>query len=137
MEMRTMDHADISATWPSYAPELVGGSPGSSQSLSTSSQPQDQIQVLLHGSLDPLLFSDGGSLSLTLWLGRSDPSLDSDRLSLGRSELSSLLSLGRLDPEVDGSLSDGGWLSLYDEPTLVSSLWLGRSLSDVDVESLV
>jgi hypothetical protein len=45
--------------------------------------------VLLHGSLDPLLSSDGGSLAL--WLGRSDPSLDSDLLSLGRSELWSLL----------------------------------------------
>ena len=93
--------------------------------------------MLLQGSLDPLLFSDGGSLSLTLWLGRSEPSLDSDRLSLGRSELSSPLSLGRFDPEVDGSLSDGGWLPLPEDPRLGSSLWLGRSLPDVDVESLV
>ena len=93
--------------------------------------------MLLQGSLDPLLSSEGGSLSLTLWLGRSDPSLDSDRLSLGRSELSSPLSLGRLDPEVDGSLSDGDWLPLPEDPTLGSSLWLGRSLPDVDVESLV
>ena len=93
--------------------------------------------MLLQGSLDPLLFSDGGSLSLTLWLGRSEPSLDSERLSLGRSELSSPLSLGRFDPEVDGSLSDGGWLSLPEDAILRSSLWLGRSLPDVDVESLV
>jgi len=93
--------------------------------------------VLLQGSLDPLLFSDGGSLTLTLLLGRSDPSLDSDRLSLGRSELSSPLSLGRFDSEVDGSLSDGGWLPLPEEATLGSSLWLGRSLPDVDAESLV
>lgn len=82
--------------------------------------------MLLHGSLDALLFSEGGSLSLTLWLGRSDPSLDSDRLSLGR-----------FDPEVDGSLSDGGWLPLPDDPRLGPSLWLGRSLPDVDAESLV
>jgi len=93
--------------------------------------------VLLQGSLDPLLFSDGGSLSLTLWLGRSEPSLDSDRLSLGRSELSSPLSLGRFEPEVDGSLSDGGWLSLAEDARLGSPLWLGRSLPAVDVESLV
>jgi len=91
--------------------------------------------VLLHGSLDPLLSSDGGSLSLVLV--RSEPSLESERLSLGRLELSSLLSLGRFDPELDGSLSDGGWLPLYDEPRLGSSLWLGRSLSDVEFESLV
>lgn len=132
-----MNHAVIPATCPSKAPELLGGSPGSSQSLSTSSQPQDQIQVLLQGSLDPLLSSDGGSLSLSLWLGRSDPSLDSERLSLGRSELGSLLSLGRLESEVDGSLSDGGSLWLAEEPaTLGSSLSLGLSLSEADSESL-
>ena len=75
---------------PSNDPDELGGSPGSSQSLSTNSQPHDQIQVLLQGSLDPLLSSDGASAE-SLSLGRSDPSLHSDRLSLGRSELWSLL----------------------------------------------
>ena len=85
-------------------PDELGGSPGSSQSLSTNSQPHDQIQVLLHGSLDPLLSSDGSSVE-SLSLGRSDPSLLSDPLSLGRSEPSLLC--GSSDSEVESLLSDG------------------------------
>ena len=84
--------------------------------------------MLLHGSLDPLLFSDGGSLSLTLWLGRSDPSLDSDRLSLGRSELSSPLVdpdselLAEFDSDADSELE-----SLDCESLRLLADWLPES----------
>ncbi len=123
-----MHHAVIPATAPSYEPEELGGSPGSSQSLSTSSQPHDQIQVLLHGSLEPLLSSEGSS-SESLVLGRSEPSL-LESLSLGRSD-PSLLSLGRSESDAEPLLSDGGSLSLPDDsPTLGSSLALVRSLSE-------
>ncbi|GAA4446602.1 hypothetical protein [Novipirellula rosea] len=97
-----MHHAVIPATAPSNEPDELGGSPGSSQSLSTNSQPHDQIQVLLHGSLDPLLSSEGSSVE-SLSLGRSDPSLLSDALSLGRSEPL----LGGSESDVESLLSDG------------------------------
>jgi hypothetical protein len=129
-----MNHAVILATAPSNEPDELGGSPGSSQSLLTNSQPHDQIQVLLHGSLDPLLSSEGSSVE-SLSLGRSDPLLLSDALSLGGSEPL----LGGAESDVESLLSDGWSLSLPDEsPTLGSSLVLGRSLSEPsDPESLV
>ncbi|QDT10740.1 hypothetical protein K239x_26980 [Planctomycetes bacterium K23_9] len=85
--------------------------------------------MLLQGSLEPLLSSEGSSVE-SLSLGRSEPSLLSDALSLGRSEPSPL-SLGLSDCDVESLLSDGVSLSLPDEsPTLGSSLSLGRSLSE-------
>ena len=100
--MWAMHHAVIPATAPSNEPDELGGSPGSSQSLSTSSHPHDQIHVLLQGSLDPLLSSEGSSVE-SLSLGRSNPSLLSDSLSLGRSEPS----LGGSESDVESLLSEG------------------------------
>ena len=57
--LRAMDHATLSITAPSKDPDSLGGSPGSLHVLSSSSQPHDQIHVLVQ-SLPELL--GGGSL---------------------------------------------------------------------------
>jgi hypothetical protein len=119
-----MDHAATSTTSPSKPPEPFGGSPTSGQSLSSSCQPHDQIQVELHGSL--VLLSDGGgslggSLSEWLTLGRSDSLVE-----------------GSCDSLVDGSggsLVDGSFESLVDgsRESLVDG---EESLSDPLVDPL-
>lgn len=76
-----MDHAATSMTAPSKLPEPSGGS-GLSQSESSSSQPHDQIQVLLQ----PLLELPGGGS-----LGGSEPE-----------------SLGRLPSDSDGLCESEG-----------------------------
>jgi hypothetical protein len=105
-----MDHAATSTTSPSNPPEPPGGSPTSGQSLSRSCQPQDQIHVVLHGSL--VLLSDvggslGGSLSEWLTLGRSDSLVDGSEGSLVDGSFESLVD-GSRESLVDGeeSLSD-------------------------------
>ena len=84
-QIGTMHHAATSTTSPSYPPDPLGGSPTSGQSLSRSCHPQDQIHVVLHGSL--VLLSEvggslGGSLSEWLTLGRSDSLVDGSCESL-------------------------------------------------------
>ena len=127
-----MDHATLSITAPSKAPDPLGGSPGSLHVVSSSSQPHDQIQVLVQ-SLPELL--GGGSLGgLEL--------LDMDgRLSLMES-LTDVLSLSDRDSLMDSlaevlSLAESLWLTEASELVLGSlPLELGRSLLDVLSDSL-
>ena len=93
-QIGTMHHAATSTTSPSYPPDPLGGSPTSGQSLSRSCHPQDQIHVVLHGSL--VLLSDvggslGGSLSEWLTLGRSDSLVDGSWESLVEGSFESLV----------------------------------------------
>ena len=93
-----MNHATLSITAPSNDPDPLGGAPGSLQLLLSSSQPQDQIQVLVQSLPEPSL--GGGSL------GGSEP------LSLG----------GRLS--LTESLTESDTESLTESLELPDSLWL-------------
>ncbi|WP_145215127.1 hypothetical protein [Planctomycetes bacterium TBK1r] len=136
-----MDHATLSITAPSNAPDPLGGSPGSLQVLSSSSQPHDQIHVLVQ-SLPELL--GGGSLGglevlemdgrLSLMESLSDVLSLADRESLMESLVDSLSLTEPLGLPEWSELALGSLLTLGRLPLTLS---LSEMLSDALSESLV